>query len=569
MKKRAWKPGWLLASAGLLVSAALLGGCGMRARDDLPPVAAAEGSMGIYEEPLICHMGRSTIANPKFPEGDTYENNAYTRYLLERLNIQVVNDFEANGADYDRQVSLAIASGELPDVMRIGSKDILDELVENDLVADLTEVYDQYASDYIKEIYDSYEGRCLDMATYEGRLMALPGTNLDSAPCVTYIRKDWIEKTGIAVDEDGDKRITLGELETIARAFLEQDPGESGNPVGLAFVPYLTADDYGNSGYAMNGIGSALSAFPKVWLKDADGQVYYGSTAPEMKEALGLLNRWFEEGILDPQFGTRTWDDITALLTNGQLGIAFGPWHIPDWLLNNVRGMNPEAEFAAYAISDDAGKVHVTHSNSTSGYMVVRKGYSNPEALIKMANLYFDEMVNNRNLAEEEPEVSQYIEDGVDGTARPISLEINAYTSLLDNYSDIVRCIAGEITLDEVRTAESRSIVDSVEKYLENPKEAEIADWSKYTSRMEGIELIERLTEEGGFAWETPAFWGVTETMAANNASLGALEEETFVGIVTGAKALDEFDQFVSSWRQLGGDQITAEVQAAADGEEE
>ena len=108
-----------------------------------------------------------------------------------------------------------------------------------------------------------------------------------------------------------------------------------------------------------------------------------------------------------------------------------------------------------------------------------------------------------------------------------------------------------------------------MEKYLENPKEAEIADWSKYTSRMEGIELIERLTEEGGFAWETPAFWGVTETMAANNASLGALEEEIFVGIVTGAKALDEFDQFVSSWRQLGGDQITAEVQAAADGEEE
>ena len=370
------------------------------------------------------------------------------------------------------------------------------------------------------------------------------------------------------MDEDGDKKITLDELETIAKTFLEQDPGESGNPVGLAFVPYLTADDYGNSGYAMNGIGSALSAFPKVWLRDESGQVYYGSTSPEMKEALGLLNRWFEEGILDPQFGTRTWDDITALLTNGQLGIAFGPWHIPDWLLNNVRGMNPEAEFAAYAISDDAGKVHVTHSNSTSGYMVVRKGYSNPEALIKMANLYFDEMVNNRNLAEEEPEVSKYIEDGVDGTARPISLEINAYTSLLDNYSDIKRCVAGEISLEEVRTAESRSIVGSVEKYLENPEGAEIADWSKYTSRMEGIELIERLTQEDGFAWETPAFWGVTETMATNNASLGALEEETFVGIVTGSKPLEEFDQFVASWRQLGGDQITAEVQAAADGEE-
>ena len=51
----------------------------------------------------------------------------------------VKDDFETNGADYDRQVSLAIASGELPDIMKVGSKDFLDELVENGLVADLTE----------------------------------------------------------------------------------------------------------------------------------------------------------------------------------------------------------------------------------------------------------------------------------------------------------------------------------------------------------------------------------------------------------------------------------------------
>ena len=126
-------------------------------------------------------MGRSTIANPKFPEGDSYEDNAYTRYLKEKLNVEVKDSFEANGEDYDRQVSLAIASGELPDVMRVGSKDVLDELVENDLVADLTDVYDEYASDYIKEIYDSYDGRCLDEPKYDGRLMALPGTNYDAA----------------------------------------------------------------------------------------------------------------------------------------------------------------------------------------------------------------------------------------------------------------------------------------------------------------------------------------------------------------------------------------------------
>ena len=80
------------------------------------------------------------------------------------------------GEDCDRQVSLAMASEELPDVMIVG-RDILDELVANDLIEDLTDSYNNYASDYIKNIYDSYDGRCLGAATYDGRLMAIPSTN--------------------------------------------------------------------------------------------------------------------------------------------------------------------------------------------------------------------------------------------------------------------------------------------------------------------------------------------------------------------------------------------------------
>lgn len=555
----------LFAAAG---AAAVLAGCGGGKAEAQSEITASEGPLGAYSETLVCTTGRSTIANPKFPGSDTYEDNAYTRYLKDVLNVEIKDEFEANGADYDRQVSLAVASGELPDVMRVGSKDLLDELVENDLVEDLTETYEEYASDYIRGIYDSYGGRCLEPATYDGRLMAMPGTNLDSAPCVTYIRKDWLTSLGLDIDPDGDKCISLEELELAASTFLSEDPGQSKNPVGIALAPHLTADDYGGSGYTMNAIASAFGAFPKNWLKDAQGNVYYGSTAPEMKEALGQMAQWFETGILDPQFGTRTWDDITALLTNGQTGIVFGPWHIPDWLLNNVRGMDGNAVFAAYAVADGQGMVNVTHSNASAGFMVVRKGYSNPEVLVKMVNLYFDEMVNSEKLEEEHPEVDAYIKQGVDGTARPISLEVNAYTSLLDDYSDIKRCVAGEITMDQVHTSESKSIVEAVNQYLADPQQAEVADWAKYVSRMEGIDLIDRLTEDGRFNWVSPAFWGLTDTMRSNSANLSALEEETFVAIVTGAKDLDEFDRFVEAWKQQGGEQITKEVQEAVSGKE-
>ncbi len=547
----------------LALMAAGLTACGGAKYEQQEPVAAAEGCLGSYQEPLECTMGRRTIANPKFPQGDSYEDNAYTRYVKEKLNLQVIDEFEANGEDYDRQVSLAIASGELPDVMYIGSKDILDELVENELVEDMTDAYETYASSQIKEIYDSYGTRCLDTATYNGRLMAIPGTNLDSAPCVAYIRQDWLDQIGLKVDEDGDHCLTIEELEEIAREFLAKDPGESGNPVGMAFTPYLTTDDYGGSGYTVNAVTSAYAAFPKVWIRDREGNVVYGSTTEEMKQTLGKLAEWFQNGILDPQFGTRTWDDITALLTNGQLGIAFGPWHLPDWLLNNVKGMDPEAQFSAFTVCDADKKVNVTHSNAGAGYMVVRKGYSNPEVIVKLLNLFFDDIVNNDNLAQEAPEVDNYIKSGVDNSARPIQVEVNAYTSLLDDYADIKNCLAGEITMDEVRTAESKSIVDSVNRYLSDPAAAEVTDWARYTSRMGGIELIESLTKNGQFAWVDPVYRETTKTMKKSGANLGKMEEEVFVGIVTGAKPLEAFDQFVADWKAQGGDQITAEIEEA------
>lgn len=71
-------------------------------------------------------------------------------------------------------------------------------MVNNGLTYDLTDVYEEYASDYIKSLYDSYDGRCLGMATFDGRLMGIPGTNPDnSVPVLCWMRKDWLDKLGI------------------------------------------------------------------------------------------------------------------------------------------------------------------------------------------------------------------------------------------------------------------------------------------------------------------------------------------------------------------------------------
>ena len=125
-------------------------------------------------EPITMKIGQQTQPNSKLPEGDSYANNAYRRLIKDKLNITIESAFEANGDDYDRQVALAIASGDLPDIMTV-DRDELEELANNGLIEDLTDVFNKYASDNIKAVYKSFDDFQLKAATIDGQLMAVPG----------------------------------------------------------------------------------------------------------------------------------------------------------------------------------------------------------------------------------------------------------------------------------------------------------------------------------------------------------------------------------------------------------
>ena len=191
-----------ITAVSLAVTAALLlGACGS-SQDTEKDAAADSGERGT----VTITMGRQTSSNPKFPEGDSYEDNAYIRMVEQELNVDITDAFEApSGDDYNRQVSLALSAGSLPDIMKVATKDELTELYENELIADLTEVYDAYASDYIKSLYDSFDGRALEDVTYDGKMMAIPATSSDAGPGMCWSRSDWADELGITVDADGDR----------------------------------------------------------------------------------------------------------------------------------------------------------------------------------------------------------------------------------------------------------------------------------------------------------------------------------------------------------------------------
>lgn len=136
---------------------------------------------GAYPETITYTLGKTAqnyepLKETEY-EGDNDSNNAWTRYINKKINAKNENLFEANsGEDYAQKVSMAIVSSEIPDIMSVPDYETLKQLYENDLIADLTESYENCASDVIKDIYNSYNGRVFDKATFDGKLMAAPST---------------------------------------------------------------------------------------------------------------------------------------------------------------------------------------------------------------------------------------------------------------------------------------------------------------------------------------------------------------------------------------------------------
>ena len=71
------------------------------------------------------------------------------------------------------------------------------ELVDNDLVEDLSEVYENCTSERIKKMFESYGSGLLDSVRFNGKLMAIPENVTDHGPRLMWLRKDWMDKLGL------------------------------------------------------------------------------------------------------------------------------------------------------------------------------------------------------------------------------------------------------------------------------------------------------------------------------------------------------------------------------------
>ena len=505
---------------------------------------------GRYDETVTFTTVRQLDVGASWPNGMNVENNPYVDAVREKLNVEM--ELEWQSSDYGTKLDMSIISDDLPDIFWVTNYMTYIQLLENDMLEPLTDAFRSCAGSYMRDCYASFDGSIFEPYISDGELYALPSTNNGYQYSVCWIRKDWLDKLGLEVPTTRD------ELVEVARQFMEKDPG--GNGVGKTVGIAVQSSPLGasNRNFGLDAIMASFGSYPQQWIYDENGKVVYGSITPETKEGLAYLAQLYTDGILDQQFTTRDYSDTLGLITSGRCGICFYPWNLP-YSGSEFATANPEGEWVVVeAPVNDKGEFTYSETRTDNGLLCVRKGYEHPEVAIKILNVEFDMY---RGFDQEGYEtLTTLFEAGTSWTAPMLTGHFNL------EYDDAVIRI-GSLTANYIEkgvtptgtTQYNIQLCETAKRYFDNPDPSDTEGWICYTSRY----IASNALKSGV---KVPvAFHYATESMGTLWASMEKVEDQYFLETIVGQASIDGFDDFVSQWLMLGGEDITAEVQAYCD----
>ena len=529
----------------LLLSLAV--SCGKQAADVNPLEAGDNDPYGRYEQTLTMTTAKVNNVNPNLPDGMTMEDNPLFDALKERLNIDLQVAWMAD--NYPQQMALNIMTGDIPDIINIPDYQIYQQLIANDLIQPLNGLMEIYGNEYMKNTYATYGEDYFDFTTLDGNLMAIPGNAGGYMQNLLWVRKDWLDALNLQPPK------TLDEIINVAQQFMQRDPGNNGPGNTVGINSYREHSFLGNANqYGLETICYLNNAYPGSWMAGADGGVFYGSVQPEMKTALTQIKSMYDIGVLDPFSFEQGWEEIRDNVQEGRTGLWFTGWsfgyNTPDFI-----NFQPDAELICYpAPLDENGVFSFVDSNNVRNWYAVRKGFDNPEALFKILNVCFDIWLG----FDEEyfDQVAAIRERGSNWTSAIPTGDFNIVQyDIIPVLGEATRRYIDEGVMDTTLIPSDQYMVRQAAAWADGSSTFN-GDWIVYMSRY----VSSPQTRTGVENILKAAFHYSTDKMADRWESLYALEREMYRQILSGEMPIDYFDEFVTQWYEMGGREVTAEV---------
>ncbi len=278
---------------------------------------------------------------PPDPDG------AIMQVFEERYNT-VLEYINVERSNYNEMLALKISTGEVPDTFVIDGSMLLYSKFVNQ--GALKEIDLDVVQEIAPSVYENQEPY-RDLLTVNGGVYAFTKEKGNLKwPLAVVWREDWLEAVGIDKVPE-----TLEEAEEAFYAFTNDDPDGNGRD-----------DTYGLGLAGLDMIFGAFGGIPWgpwpqywLWLEDGEGGLQNAAVMPGMKDALALLQKWYADGVIDPEYvigeNKGGYWAISSDFFNNKIGFTgLGHdyhWHPPLFdgdigglVYNEFMNVNPEAE---------------------------------------------------------------------------------------------------------------------------------------------------------------------------------------------------------------------------------
>lgn len=273
--------------------------------------------------------------------------------------------------DYQNQLNVRMASGNLPDLFGVNKAQIQQYQKQN-LLLDLTPYLDK-----LQPVIDFIGEDTLKKGMIDGKVYAIP--KAPGIPSMSiWIRKDWLDNLKLDVPE------TLDEFFEVARAFTQDDPDRNGKH-----------DTIGYTGGSLSTFAPLYGSFGTVnpgefFVKD--GKIVNSLYDPAMKEALTFFHKMISAGVVDPEIMANTGLLHQEKAIKGQAGMLFIDWAniSKDDIVEQIKTVNPKAEWIQLATPRGPGGAYANSwdiGNAGAMYAIPRSLEKDPEKLNKLFEL--------------------------------------------------------------------------------------------------------------------------------------------------------------------------------------
>lgn len=560
MRKKIQKTTALVLAASMTVGLAACGSSNSETKEADSSAKSEEKSTVEVNEtgyPITSEEITVTAAGP-MPSGcEDWTQLAVIEEYAERLGIRL--DCELYQTDWETQLTLKVASDELPDLIMGSGMNVSDvnEWGSEGYFLDLSEYLDLMPN--LQAYFEEYPELKAYCTTSEGNIYGLPRIKIDMTDRLTrsFINRQWLENLNLEVPT------TLDEYYDVLVAFKEQDANGNGDPNDE--VPLLFTSPAGGYDAIEKTFLDSFGIFtsdPKYILQaDEDNKVELSNISDTYKEYLRFMNKLYEEGLMEQEAFTITGEEITTREQDdiyGSMGCGSAPFVMAN------KDISYDANWIA--LSGMTTDIHPERETSIASpvqnsILVAINGKTQyPEAMARFIDyLYTDEGIISA-VRGYEGVTFDWVEDEMLGVEVPEMYTPEGYSSGEEfRYKGAV--LNESLNLIE-KNVDRQAMFDSSKEVLEDPEFVEKYGWAAL--------VIDAFKTEGITGVDAyPVVSYTTEEIEKRNTvfkDITTYLEQAKAQFITGELDIDkDWDTYVSTVEQMNLEQLMEIEQAAYD----